>query len=49
MEWPERGFQRAPAKGDGEAGLVALTSPDIVPEMVFAGTPLKCLWELDRA
>lgn len=33
----------------GQSRAVALTSPHIVPEMVFAGTPLKCLRELDRA
>lgn len=32
-----------------KVGLVALTSPHVVPEMVFAGTPLKCFRELDRA
>lgn len=35
--------------GQNKVGLVALTSPHIVPEMVFAGTPLKCFRELDRA
>lgn len=29
--------------------LVALTSAHIVPEMIFASTPLKCLRELDGA
>lgn len=31
------------------SGLVSLTSAHIIPEMVFASTPLKCLRELDRA
>lgn len=35
--------------GQDKVGLVALTSPHIVPEMVFASTPLKCFRELDRA
>lgn len=32
-----------------QSGLVSLTSAHIIPEMVFASTPLKCLRELDRA
>lgn len=43
------GLVCSPQGSVGKVGLMALTSPHIVPEMVFAGTPLKCLRELDRA
>lgn len=34
---------------EDKAGLVVLTSSHVVPEVVFTGTPLKRLRELDGA
>lgn len=55
-QWPEqvtggprcRAWSQSTLDQD-RVGLVALTSSHIVPEMVFAGAPLKCFRELDRA
>lgn len=50
MQWPEHECALLCCQeGVKQSSSAALTSAHIVPEMIFASTPLKCLRELDRA